>query len=1075
VDQVGRGRPREALPLRLLLVVALIGAASLVSPTGASAASAAPETNAAGVPPAGFSDTVAISGLTQPTTVAFAGDGRVFVAEKSGLIKVFDSLADTSPTVFANLRTQVHNFWDRGLLGLALDPQFPTRPYVYALYTYDALPGGGAPQWGTVGGTSDGCPNPPGSTLDGCVVQARLSRLTASGNQMTGSEQVLVSGWCQQFPSHSIGTVTFGPDGALYAGAGDGASFNYVDYGQTKNPCGDPPAPAGTSLAPPTAQGGALRSQSVRRPAGQPVTLDGTIIRVDPNTGAGLPGNPFASHADQNARRIIAYGLRNPFRFDVRPGTQQLWVGDVGANTWEEIDRIADIDDGIAENFGWPCYEGSARQGGYDAADLASCESLYGAGQAGPFYQYNHNAKVVASDACATGSSSLSGVAFENGSNYPADYDGALFFADASRGCIWVMKRGGGVDPNPSQLSQFVGGAGQPVQVVTGPGGDIFYVDLEGGQLHRVVYNGANHPPTAVISASPTSGAAPLTVSFDGSGSSDLDPADSLSYAWDLDGDGQLDDSTAIAPSRTYTVAGAVTVRLRVADPSGASDTQSVTITVGASANSPPVPVIDTPASGLRWQVGDAISFSGHATDAQDGTLPPIRLSWSVVLNHCPSNCHAHPVQGYTGVATGTFPAPDHEYPSSLSLVLTATDSAGAQASTSLQLDPRTVDLTFATTPSGLQLGVGAASITAPTTRRVIVGSSNSVSAPSPQTFGGASYTFSFWSDGGARTHNVIAPATPRTYTAAFGRVGCPASPSFDYTMPTPTGPPAATSLPDGRVAFSALGSDGQYYLVATDIITDPPAAGPLECLGGAATDNPAVAAGTSFAALFVRTADNRLWERTITASSAGAWSPLPIGGASPSGPSAVVTSGDVVHLVMRGTNGAIYHATRRGTTWSAWENLGGVTLGTPAVAPWPGGKVAIFVRATNNGTYVKYGNTGSWTGWYGMARASLSSPTVASGYRAGRLDVFVVGTAGGLFQRAFANGAWTGWVHVDSTLPASARIAAAARSNRVIVYASAGGATTYKQYYGRWVGYHPAPYTCATCLPRARSTRTIG
>ena len=202
------------------------------------------------------------------------------------------------------------------MLGLALDPQFPTRPYVYALYTYDAAPGGTAPRWGTVGGTSDGCPNPPGSTVDGCVVQARLSRLTASGNQMTGSEQVLVSGWCQQFPSHSIGTVTFGPDGALYVGAGDGASFNYVDYGQTNNPCGDPPSPAGTDLAPPTAQGGALRSQSVRRPAGQPVTLDGTIIRVDPNTGAGLPGNPFASQ--RRSERSPDHRLRPPQPLPVR-------------------------------------------------------------------------------------------------------------------------------------------------------------------------------------------------------------------------------------------------------------------------------------------------------------------------------------------------------------------------------------------------------------------------------------------------------------------------------------------------------------------------------------------------------------------------------------------------------------------------------------------------------------------------------------------------------------------------------------------------------------------------------------
>jgi glucose/arabinose dehydrogenase len=1073
--EIGRGSRCVGMRLRRLVVVALVGAASLPLAVPASAAPAGPiGVSATSVPPNGFSEVVAISGLTQPTAVAFAVDGRVFVGEKSGLIKVFDSLSDTTPTVFADLRTQVHNFWDRGLLGLALDPQFPTRPYVYVLYTYDAVPGGSAPRWGTVGGTSDGCPNPPGATTDGCVVQARLSRLTASGNQMTGSEQVLVGGWCQQFPSHSAGTVTFGPDGALYASAGEGAGFNYVEYGQTKNPCGDPPSPAGTSLTAPTAEGGALRAQSIRRPTGQPVTLGGTIIRVDPNTGAGLPGNPFASSADQNARRIIAYGLRNPFRFDIRPGTQQLWLGDVGWDTWEEVNRIADIDDGVAENFGWPCYEGTGRQPGYDAADLTRCESLYGTGQTAPFHRYQHNAKVVSSDSCPVGSSSVSGIAFENGSNYPSDYDGALFFADASRGCIWVMKRGGGPDPSPSQLSQFIGGAGQPVQVVTGPGGDIFYVDLESGQVRRVVFNGANHPPTAVISASPTTGTAPLTVSFDGSASSDLDAGDTLTFAWDLDGDGQFDDSTAVAPTRTYTAAGTVTARLRVADPAGASDTESVTISVGGGANSPPAPVIDSPTSALRWKVGDAISFSGHATDAQDGTVPSSRLSWSVVLNHCPSNCHSHPVQTFTGVAAGTFPAPDHEYPSSLSLVLTATDSAGGSASTSRLLDPATVDLTFATTPSGLQLSVGAQSGTAPITRTVIVGSSNSVSAPSPQTFGNAPYSFSFWSDGGARAHNVIAPASPTTYTAAFGREGCPASPSFDYTIPAPTGPPAASSLPDGRIAYSALGSDGQYYLVATDIIGDPPGAGPLGCLGGIATDSPAVAAGTSFAALFVRTADNRLWQRTLTGSGTDAWSPLPIGGASATGPSAVVTAGDVVHLVVRGTNGAVYHATRRGTIWSGWGSLGGAIQGTPAVAPRPGGGIAIVVRGTDNGIYAKYGDTGSWTGWSRLTGATLSSPTLAWGYATGRLDLFVAGTSGGLYQRGFVNGTWGTWIGLDSTLPASARIAAAARSGRVIVYASAGGTTTYKQWVGRWVGYHSAPYTCTGCLPRVRSADVL-
>jgi glucose/arabinose dehydrogenase len=91
----------------------------------------------------GFQDTVAFSGLTYPTVVRFSPDGRVFVAEKSGLIKVFDSMSDTTPDVFADLRTNVHNFWDRGLLGLALDPQFPTVPYVYARRWVVPLPGGG--------------------------------------------------------------------------------------------------------------------------------------------------------------------------------------------------------------------------------------------------------------------------------------------------------------------------------------------------------------------------------------------------------------------------------------------------------------------------------------------------------------------------------------------------------------------------------------------------------------------------------------------------------------------------------------------------------------------------------------------------------------------------------------------------------------------------------------------------------------------------------------------------------------------------------------------------------------------
>ena len=212
---------------------------------------------AAALPP-GFQETTVFSGLAQPTAIRFASDGRVFVAEKSGLVKVFDGLSDTTPTTFADLRTNVHNFWDRGLLGLALDPNFPADPYVYVLYTHDAAIGGVAPRWGSVGEPRR-LPNAARATADGCVVSGRLSRLTASGDA-AGAEKVLIEDWCQQYPSHSIGALEFGADGALYVSAGDGASFNFTDYGQDGspvNPCGDPPGrPGGDTLA---ADGGGRR------------------------------------------------------------------------------------------------------------------------------------------------------------------------------------------------------------------------------------------------------------------------------------------------------------------------------------------------------------------------------------------------------------------------------------------------------------------------------------------------------------------------------------------------------------------------------------------------------------------------------------------------------------------------------------------------------------------------------------------------------------------------------------------------------------------------------------------------
>jgi PKD repeat protein/glucose/arabinose dehydrogenase len=536
--------------------------------------------------PSNFQDTVVFGGLTNPVSVRFASDGRVFVAQKNGMIKEFDSFSDPTPTTVIDLGSETDDYWDRGLLGLVLDPNFPATPYMYALESYDAPIGGTAPRW------NDACPTPPGPNTDGCVISGRLLRLTLSGNSVTTTKILIKDQWCQQYPSHSVGDLRFGLDGALYVSGGDGASFAFADYGQgggssgsptPKNPCGDPPVPVGGSQTPPTAEGGALRSQSLRRASGEPVLLNGSVLRVDPATGDALPDNPNAASSDPNARRIVAYGFRNPFRFTFRPLTNEIWVDDVGWDSWEEVNRVPSPTTSVL-NFGWPCYEGNGPQPGYQSAGLNMCTSLYNAGTATPpYYTWSHSAHMVPGDSCPTGSSSSTGIAFYTGtSNYPSSYVNGLFFADYARSCISFMPVGSSGLPDPTRVQSFASSAPNPVDLEIGPNGDLFYVDIWDGTVHEIKYSGGgNNPPIASATASPTSGNAPLTVNFDGSGSSDPDPGDTITYSWDLDGNGVYGDSTAAKPSFTYSSAGTYNASLRVTDSHSVSTTSApITITV---------------------------------------------------------------------------------------------------------------------------------------------------------------------------------------------------------------------------------------------------------------------------------------------------------------------------------------------------------------------------------------------------------------------------------------------------------------------------------------------------------------
>lgn len=436
--------------------------------------------------PPGFVDKVLFDGLKQPTAVTVAPNGTIFVAEKRGRVVSFRSVKDRKPTVVADLHRVVHSFDERGMTGIEVDPNFPKAPYVYVSYTLNAPLGATAPFWGLdvkkkSSSEDEAClgGEPDLAYQRGCVVSSRVSRLPIGRKGKSGPEEPLLTDWCQQFGSHSIGELAFDRTGALLVGHGEGANFNAPDTGNRGNPvgvCGDP-----------IGEGGALRAQDLRT-MGDPVGLDGTISRISPFDGLPAFGNP--NPAPGNEGRIIAYGLRNPFRFAVRPGTDEVWIGDVGWVRNEEIDVASTS--GPVRNFGWPCFEGGSRQPRYTKLKNPICTGMNPKKDVvDPFFTYRHRGPVVEGEKCIdTAAAAISGVDFERGRAFPFPFDGALLFADYTRGCIWSMGPGRFGRPDRRGLDIFESGASTPIDLTMGLGG-MLYVDIAGGSIHRISYRGA--------------------------------------------------------------------------------------------------------------------------------------------------------------------------------------------------------------------------------------------------------------------------------------------------------------------------------------------------------------------------------------------------------------------------------------------------------------------------------------------------------------------------------------------------------------------------------------------------------
>jgi glucose/arabinose dehydrogenase len=610
--------------------------------------------------PSGFTEALVASGLSSPTAMQFAPDGRLFVCEQTGRLRVIKDGA-LLPTPFLTL--SVSSVGERGLLGVAFDPAFATNQFVYVYYTTASAP-----------------------------IHNRISRFTANGDvAVPGSEVVILElDNLSSATNHNGGALEFGPDGKLYAAVGENAN--------------------------------GANAQSMNN-------LLGKILRI--NKDGTIPGdNPFFGTATGRNRAIWALGLRNPFTFAFNPSGPEMFINDVGQNTWEEIN-----DGERGANFGWPTTEGTTTDPRFVS----------------PRYAYSH-----ASGGCAiTGGAFYAPLSIRFPSEYLSDY----FFADYCAG--WIRK----LDPLDNAVVTFATGISFPVDLKVSDDGDLYYLARGAGTATGVVYrisfgaapNITSHPANRTVAPG-----APVTFSVRASGQAPLQ------YQWQRNG---VNIAGATAPD--YTIASVVQAdngaRFRAVVRNSAGSVTSNEAVLTVSANRAPTATITQPAAGTLYSGGMVINYSGTGTDPEQGNLPASAYTWQVDFHH---DAHTHPFLPPTsGSTSGSFTIPTTGHTETnvwYRIYLTVRDSGGLTHTTQRDILPRRVQLTLATSPAGLALQLDGQPVTTPLTFESVVGIVRNLGAVSPQASGGSSYEFVSWSDGGAATHNISTPSTNRTYTATY-------------------------------------------------------------------------------------------------------------------------------------------------------------------------------------------------------------------------------------------------------------------------------------------------------------------
>ncbi|MCD2440921.1 ThuA domain-containing protein [Agromyces sp. SYSU K20354] len=608
-----------------------------------------------------------------PFAMDIADDGRVFYTELvRGQVRMWDPATNDVTTV---LELDVYSGGEDGLLGIALDPDFTENGRLYLYRSPDA-------------------PN----NSDPSSFFSRVSRFTMENGVIDpATEELIIEVPARRLPDepgHTGGGLDFDAQGNLYLGVGDDV-----------NPHSEPSG----GYAPLSTRPGTFHD--ARETSANTNDLRGKLLRITPKAdgpGYTIPeGNLFdeaADAANKTLPEIYAMGFRNPFRFSVDQKTGAISLADYSPDNGTDAPATRGPA-GIAEwnyitspgNYGWPLCMGDNepfRDVDYTTnpvtvGEFFDCASpindsprntglteLPAARGADMFYGYKRSS-VPGIIPQGGGLAPMGGPVYNydpalvSDTKFPASYDGKPFFYEWARNKMYSIQLKDPAASSGSQVEKVNAFLPQeqflaPIDSRFGPDGSLYVLDWGGGfgrdnpnsGLHRIDYISGSRSPVAKATSDKDSGQAPLTVAFDGSASFDPENA-ALAYAWDFDGDGTVDATTAQA-SHTFASEGVFDARLTVTDPDGKTGTTTVPITVG---NTRPDVAISLPPSGAFFDFGDDVSWAAQVTDPEDGTINGDDLIIQPALGH---DEHAHPLtplSGFTGTTATSLGghAPDED------------------------------------------------------------------------------------------------------------------------------------------------------------------------------------------------------------------------------------------------------------------------------------------------------------------------------------------------------------------------------------------------------------------------------